>query len=319
MRTLLSRTRTTFAAPGSRFASVLVPMIVVMHPDAPEPAIEGAISWLIAAGYDVHRSSGESRTTLGVVGPVNGDDMNVIREFDGVSKVVRVSEPFRLASRYFRNAPTLISGEWGTIGGNKPWIALEPIGLPSSNGQALDDAPASTQSLYRLSAGRPFDAGVTRTRVAAKTIGSLGNLSIHSAPQEQKYPVIFVTRAPSEGADTWISHAETELKRGQNEVVLLEAGGEYPSGARTLEVAAIARAKLRTHLPIVVDVAKVAQQARYCAPVASAALGAGADGVILRVWVGPEDQNPRVPATLRWDAAVDLAERLRKMAAALRG
>jgi 3-deoxy-7-phosphoheptulonate synthase len=294
-------------------------MIVVMHPDAPEPAIESAISWLIAAGYDVHRSSGESRTTLGVVGPVNGDDMNVIREFDGVSKVVRVSEPFRLASRHFRNASTVISGEWGTIGGPKPWIAIEAIGLPSSNGQVLDQAPTSTQSLYRLPAGRPFDAAVTRNRAAPRTIGSLGCVSIHPAPQDQNYPVIFVTRAPSEGADAWISHAEIELKRGQNEVALLEAGGEYPSGARTLEVAAIARAKLRTHLPIVVDVAKVAQQSRYCAPVASAALGAGADGVILRVWVGPEGEFPRVPATLAWEAAVDLAERLRKMAAALRG
>ena len=101
-------------------------------------------------------------------------------------------------------------------------------------------------------------------------------------------------------------------------MALIEPGGEYPSGARTLEVAAIARAKLRTHLPIVVDVPSVAQQARYCAPVASAAIGAGADGVILRVWVGPEDGMIRVPSTLSWDAGVRLAERLRTMAAALR-
>jgi 3-deoxy-D-arabino-heptulosonate 7-phosphate (DAHP) synthase len=71
-------------------------------------------------------------------------------------------------------------------------------------------------------------------------------------------------------------------------------------------------------LPIVVDVPSVAQQARYCAAVASAALGAGADGVILRVWVGPEGGMTRVPATLSWEAGVRLAERLRKMAAALR-
>lgn len=99
---------------------------------------------------------------------------------------------------------------------------------------------------------------------------------------------------------------------------MLERGGEYPSGAKTLEVAAIARAKQRTHLPIVVDVPSVAQQARYCLPVAAAAIGAGADGVVLRVWVGPERERARVPATLPWDEAVVLAERLRGMAAALR-
>ncbi len=294
-------------------------MIVVMHQDATSPAIEAAIAWLVAAGYDVHRSSGETRTTLGVVGPVSSDDMNVVREFEGVAKVVRVSEPFRLASRHFRKAPTIISGEWGTIGGPNPWIAIEPVGLQGEPSGAPDDsAPVSTQMLYRLPAGRPFDAAVTRARVAPGSLGSLACLSIDGAPQEQRFPLIFVTRTPSQGADGWISRAEKELKRGQNEVALIEPGGEYPSGARTLEVAAIARAKLRTHLPIVVDVPSVAQQGRYCAPVASAAIGAGADGVILRVWVGPESESPRVPATLRWDAAVDLAQRLRAMATALR-
>ncbi len=53
--------------------------------------------------------------------------------------------------------------------------------------------------------------------------------------------------------------------------MLLEAGGEYPNGARTLEIAAIARAKIRTHLPIVVDVASIAQRARYSTAVACAA------------------------------------------------
>lgn len=282
-------------------------MIVVMHQDAPEEAVESAIAWLVSAGYNVHRSSGDSRVTLGVVGQVTSDDMNVLREFDGVSKVVRVSEPFRLASRHFRQAPTVISGEWGTIGGTRPWIALEAVGLNTE-----------MSSSQRLVAGRPFDAAVTRERVAAGTLGALACLSIHPAPQEAHYPLIFVTRLASGGADSWIAQAERELQRSENEVALIEAGGEYPSGARTLEVAAIARAKLRTHLPIVVDVPIVAQQARYCAPVASAALAAGADGVILRVWVGPDTQPPRVPATLSWAAAKDLAERLRGMAEALR-
>jgi 3-deoxy-7-phosphoheptulonate synthase len=293
-------------------------MIVVMHPDASEPAVAGMVSWLVSAGYDVHRMQAAGRLLLSVVGAVSSDDMNVIREFDGVAKVVRVDEPFHLASLHFRKAPTVISGEWGTIGGSRPWIAIEPIGLSQATQAPDDAAPPSAQSLYRLPAGRPFDAAVTRAPTAPPAVGSLAALSIHPAPQEQRFALIFVTRPPSAGADAWISAAEKELKRGQNAVALIEAGGEYPSGARTLEVAAIARAKLRTHLPIVVDVSSVAQQSRYCAPVASAALAAGADGVILRVWVGPESAFPRVPATLRWDAAVDLAGRLRRMASALR-
>lgn len=294
-------------------------MIVVMHQDAPETAVESAISWLVAAGYDVHRSSGESRTTLGVVGPPSPDDMNVIREFEGVAKVVRVSEPFRLASRRFRQDSTVSSGEWGTIGGSVPWIAIEPIGVEGESQLNLARAGVSAEGNQRLAAGKPFDAVVCAEREVRPAMGSLVALSTHESPVKQKYPLLFVTRPPSAGADGWISLAERELQRGENEVVLVERGGEYPSGARTLEVGAIARAKLRTHLPIVVHVPSVAQQTRYCAPVASSAIGAGADGVILRVWMGPEDRVCRLPATLRWDAAVDLATRLRKVAQALHG
>lgn len=290
-------------------------MIVVMHQAAPEEAIEAAVSWLVGVGYEVHRSSGQSRVTLGVVGPVNPDDMNVIREFEGVAKVVRVSEPFRLASRRFRQASTSIGGEWGTIGGPRPWIAIEPVGATEEED---DDARRPTSQIpQRLPAGKPFDAAVTRTRIAPANVGSLACLSLHAAPQDQKYPVLFVTRAPSAGADAWIALAEKELQRSENAVALVEAGGEYPSGARTLEVAAIARAKLRTHLPIVVDVPRIAQQSRYCAPVASAAIGAGADGVILRVWVGPSNASKRVPATLSWSDASDLAAKLRSIAEVL--
>jgi hypothetical protein len=240
--------------------------------------------------------------------------MNVVRELDGVAKVIRVSEPFRLASRRFRQAPTLIGGEWGTVGGPRPWIAIEPVGAA---GEVGEEKRSTSQIPQRLPAGKPFDAAVTRGRVAPVTVGSLACLSLHTSPQEQKYPVLFVTRPPSAGADAWISLAERELQRSENSVILVEGGGEYPSGARTLEVAAIARAKLRTHLPIVVDVPVVAQQSRYCAPVASAAIGAGADGVILRVWVGPSKTVPRVPATLSWTEASELASKLRAMAEVL--
>jgi 3-deoxy-7-phosphoheptulonate synthase len=294
-------------------------MIVVMEGDAPEAEVESAISYLVRSGFDVHRSSGQSRTILGVVGKVKDDDIEVIRELDGDAKVVRVSEPYQLASRRFRQRSTVIQGDFGTIGASAPWIAIEPIGADGAGVSATTEQPPASASLpYRIAAGRPFDAAVTRSRSAPRSVGALSCLSLSGSPLEPEYPVVFVLREPSWGAAHWILAAERELKRGGPEVILLEAGGEYPSGARTFEIAAIARAKFRTHLPIVVDVPTIAQQSRYCDPVACAAVASGADGVVLRVWVGPEDEIPRAPATLRWDAAVDLAERLRTIGQAVR-
>jgi 3-deoxy-7-phosphoheptulonate synthase len=302
-------------------------MIVVMEPDAPETATETVISYLVAAGFDVHRSSGQSRTILGVVGDVTGDDVSVVSELVGVAQVVRVSEPFRLASRRFKPRSTVVDGAWGTIGGDRPWIAIEPIGLAlpralergvRDHAAERENGPPSRELPYEIAAGRPFDAAVTRSRVVPDSIGALTCLALH--PQANgSWPVRFVERQPSWGANSWIGAAERELERGETSLILLEAGGEYPNGARTLEVAAIARAKQRTHLPIVVDVPTIAQRARYSTAVACAAIAAGADGVILRVWAGRAGELPRTPATMSWQQAIELADKLRAIGAAVRG
>jgi 3-deoxy-7-phosphoheptulonate synthase len=292
-------------------------MIVVMEPDASDVAVENVISFLVNAGFDVHRSSGATTTILGVVGDLTRNDVTVVSEFPGVSQVVRVSEQFRLASRRFRQAPTVVDGPWGSIGGDKPWIAIEAVG-PSAAPGASEPPPASRDLAYEVRAGRPFDAAITRSPRAVDSIGALVCLSVHPQPSDQRFAVHFVERGPSWGANAWIGAAERELARGDSSIVLLEAGGEYPNGARTLEIAAIARAKQRTHLPIVVDAPTIAQRARYVESVACAAIAAGADGVILRTWIGPTGEAPRVPATLTWSDAVALAERLRAIGQAIR-
>ena len=312
------RVQHSIHASSRPFARLLGPMIVVMEPDATESVIEAAIAFLVEANFDVHRSSGQSTTVLGVVGDATSDDVAVVRELDGVAEVVRVSEPFRFASRRFRQRSTVVEGPWGSIGGDRMWIAVEPVGLETRS----DEPPSSTSGTvdlrYEMAAGRPFDAAVTRARRTAESFGALACLSLAAQPVEQAWPVLFIERAPSWGANSWIDAADRALSRREGQVVLLEAGGEYPNGARTFEIAAIARAKLRTHLPIVVDVPTIAQRARYCTAVACAAAGAGSDGLILRVWVGRQDVQPRLPATLRWEEAVALAEKVRKIAAAVR-
>ncbi len=299
-------------------------MIVVMEPDAQEAAVESVISFLVSAGFDVHRSSGASTTILGVVGDLRSTDVTVVSEFPGVSQVVRVSEQFRLASRRFRQQSTVVEGPWGSIGGDKPWIAIEAVGPGSGQNASGSSASLSPSEPprelgYEVRAGRPFDAAVTRSPHAVDTIGALVCLSVHPKPSDQRFAVHFVERQPSWGANQWIGAAERELARGDSSIVLLEAGGEYPNGARSLEIAAIARAKQRTHLPIVVDVPTIAQRARYVESVACAAIGAGVDGVILRTWIGQPGEVPRVPATLSWSDAVQLAEKLRRIGQAIRG
>jgi 3-deoxy-7-phosphoheptulonate synthase len=289
-------------------------MVVVMEAQAPAEAVEAVVSYFVAMGSDVHRSSGQTRTILGVVGHATANDAAVVAEMDGVAKVVRVSEPYKLASRRFRQQPSVVEGAWGAIGADRPWIAVEPIGLTTPS--LGDEAPVSLP--YDVAAGGRFDAAVSRSAEGPDSLGALACLSLHPQPIGAKWPVVFVTREPSWSVEAWIEAAERELVRGADQVVLLEAGSAYPDGSRTLEITAIPRLRAATHLPVVVDVPRVAGRHQHCAAIASAAVAAGASGVILRAWVGPPGRSPRVPATLPWEAAVELAERLRAIGEAVR-
>jgi 3-deoxy-7-phosphoheptulonate synthase len=288
-------------------------MIVVMEAHAPQEAIEAVVSYFVAMGSDVHRSSGQTRTTLGVVGSVGPNDAAVVAEMEGVAKVVRVTEPYKLASSRFREGPSVVEGEWGAIGGARPWIGVEPVGVEPASG---DEAPASLP--YAVASGGPFDAAVSRSAEGPDNLGALACLTVHAQPIAPRWPVIFVTREPSWSLDVWLEAAERELSRGADRVVLLEAGSAYADGTRTLEITNLPKVLAATHLPLVVDVPKIAGRKQFVPAVAAAAVAAGASGVILRAWAGAPGKAPRFPATLPWEEAADLAARLRAIGEAVR-
>ena len=89
-------------------------MVVVMQERATEVQIEKVVAHLVELGLDVHRSTGVSRTVLGAVGDDRNLDPRLLEMLDGVSEVLRVTEPYKLASRAFR--PKAPSCRWATCG-----------------------------------------------------------------------------------------------------------------------------------------------------------------------------------------------------------
>ena len=65
-------------------------MVVVMNERATEAQIDAVIQRLIELGMDVHRSSGVTRTVLGVVGAQKVDP-DLIAILDGVHEVLRIT------------------------------------------------------------------------------------------------------------------------------------------------------------------------------------------------------------------------------------
>jgi 3-deoxy-7-phosphoheptulonate synthase len=100
-------------------------MVVVMKERASDAQVESVIAHLVELGMDVHRSSGASRVVLGVVG-TGKVDPRLIEMLDGVHEVVRISEPYKLASRTFKPEDTTFSSGDVRIGGDEVIVMAGP-------------------------------------------------------------------------------------------------------------------------------------------------------------------------------------------------
>ena len=100
-------------------------MVVVMQERATEEQIELVVARLVELGMDVHRSTGVTRTVLGVVGQTR-PDAALIQVLDGVQEVVRISEPYKLASRTFKPEGTVITVGDVRIGGDEVIVMAGP-------------------------------------------------------------------------------------------------------------------------------------------------------------------------------------------------
>src|SRR2546425_2155897 len=100
-------------------------MVVVMDERATEAQIELVVARLVEMGMDVHRSTGVTRTVLGVVGQ-HRPDPGLIEVLDGVHEVVRISEPYKLASRTFKPEGTVVTVGDIRIGGDEVIVMAGP-------------------------------------------------------------------------------------------------------------------------------------------------------------------------------------------------
>ena len=114
------------------------------------------------------------------------------------------------------------------------------------------------------------------------------NAPLLSAVGESGVPVL-LKRSFAATVRELISAAEYVAVRGNTRIILCERGIRTfePSTRNTLDVAAIPVLKKETHLPVFVDPSHAAGRAEFVAPLACAAMAAGADGLIVEVHPTP--------------------------------
>lgn len=107
-------------------------MIIVMKSHAEPKEIEAVVQRVEELGYKVHLSRGEARTIIGVIGADEYLIQNSTFEvMDGVERTMRVMQPYKLASRDFSAANTVINVNGVQIGGNKIVVMAGPCSVES--------------------------------------------------------------------------------------------------------------------------------------------------------------------------------------------
>ena len=108
-------------------------MIIVMESGAEESEIQAIISKITAMGLDIHRSDGVAQVVIGAIGLTGEIDLNDFKLMKGVGNVIRISEPYKRASRAMHPEKTIFSVRGKEIGGEKVVVMAGPCSVESKD------------------------------------------------------------------------------------------------------------------------------------------------------------------------------------------
>jgi 3-deoxy-7-phosphoheptulonate synthase len=237
-------------------------MVVVMRERATEAEIQAVIAQLMEMGYDVHRSSGATHTVIGAVGNGSGDPQ-LISVQNGVREVLRITEPYKLASRTFKPENTVITIGDLRIGGDEVVVMAGPCSAESEE-QVETTAAAVKRAGAKVLRGGAFkprsspysfqglgEAGLRMLRSAAdrhdlklvtevmeiaqiELIGNYADIYQVGARNMQNYSLlrelgharkpVLLKRGISATIEEWLLSAEYVLAGGNKDVMLCERG-----------------------------------------------------------------------------------------------
>lgn len=144
---------------------------------------------------------------------------------------------------------------------------------------------------------------------------NMQNFVLLSEVGQTRKPVLLKRGMSATVADLLMS-AEYVLSEGNSNVILCERGvkGFDPATRNTFDVAAVAQAKLLSHLPIIVDPSHATGRPDLIPACALAGIAAGADGVHIEVHNCPEEAKSDGPQALLPAQYAELAEQMRNLA-----
>jgi 3-deoxy-7-phosphoheptulonate synthase len=242
-------------------------MIVAMKADATPEEIAQVIDRISSYNLKALNMPGGERTAIGIASAIppglRGTLTEVLETMPGVDHVTQVSRTYKLASREFHPADTVVTVKGVSIGGNEVVVAAGPCAIESrdqlfaaaeavrgAGGKILRGgafkprtSPYSFQGLgleglkllkeagdltglatvTEIMDQHDLDAVVEHADILQIGARNMQNYPLLTAVGRVEHPVI-IKRGPSAPIDEWLLAAEYVLAQGNSRVILCERG-----------------------------------------------------------------------------------------------
>ena len=165
--------------------------------------------------------------------------------------------------------------------------------------------------ICEVTSARAIEAAVRYVDMLQIGARNMQNFELLKEAGKSGLPVL-LKRGLSATIDEWLNAAEYIISEGNPNIVLCERGiRTYETSTRnTLDISAVPVIRQKSHLPVIVDPSHATGVRAYVAPLAKAAVAAGADGLMIEVHPCPEKALSDGPQSLTFDAFDQLMKEL---------
>ena len=170
-------------------------MIVVMKANSTDADIEEVSERIERHGLKVNLSQGEERTIIGVIGQIHSGLQPEMEMIPSVAEVVRISKPFKLATREFKVGETLVHLDGVTIGGEQPVMMAGPCAVES------EEQVMATAAVVKEQGGKVLRGGAFKPRTSPysfRGMGVQGLKLLAAAGREFDMPVVTEVMSPED-------------------------------------------------------------------------------------------------------------------------
>jgi 3-deoxy-7-phosphoheptulonate synthase len=200
-------------------------MLVVMKAQATPEEIQAVCDHIVQLGFRPHPLPGAQRTAIGITGNQGEVDRGNLESLSGVAEVIRVSKPYKLASRDVKEEDTVIrfAGSSATIGARDLAVVAGPCSIESrEQAFAIAGQVAAAGALF-------FRGGAFKPRTSPYAFQGLGLDALKiMAEIREKFGLRIVTEAlDSETLDLvaeWADVIQIGARNMQNFSLLKKAG-----------------------------------------------------------------------------------------------